>query len=125
MSLGPLEMEVLRVMKKLGKASARQVLRELSSERELAYTTIITTLERLRQKGLLRRESIPWRGGAKYLYSGAQNEKKQEQIVGKAVNALIEAFGSVAVSTIYKRLEEIPEEKLESLKAKVKERRGR
>lgn len=125
MSLGPLEMEVLRVMKKLGKASARQVLRELSSERELAYTTIITTLERLRQKELLRRESIPWRGGAKYLYSGVQNEKKQEQIVGKAVNALIEAFGSVAVSTIYKRLEEIPEEKLESLKAKVKERRGR
>ena len=52
--LGPLEIEVMEMMWKLGPSNVRDVVERL--ERKLAYTTIMTTLDRLYKKGLLERE---------------------------------------------------------------------
>jgi predicted transcriptional regulator len=52
-SLGRLEAEVLRVLWGKGESSVRDVLGHLS--RPLAYTTVMTTLDRLFKKGLLDR----------------------------------------------------------------------
>jgi len=52
--LGPLEIAVMEMMWKLGPSNVRDVVKRL--ERKLAYTTIMTTLDRLYKKGLLERE---------------------------------------------------------------------
>jgi predicted transcriptional regulator len=52
-SLGRLEAEVLRVLWAQGESSVRDVLGQLT--RPLAYTTVMTTLDRLFKKGLLDR----------------------------------------------------------------------
>lgn len=52
-SLGRLEAEVLRILWARGESSVRDVLGHLS--RPLAYTTVMTTLDRLFKKGLLDR----------------------------------------------------------------------
>ena len=52
--LGPLEIDVMEMMWKLGPSNVRDVVERL--ERKLAYTTIMTTLDRLFKKGLLERE---------------------------------------------------------------------
>jgi len=52
-SLGRLEAEVLRVLWAQGESSVRDVLGHLS--RPLAYTTVMTTLDRLFKKGMLDR----------------------------------------------------------------------
>lgn len=52
--LGPLELEVMKVVWECGASSVREVARQM--QRELAYTTIMTTLDRLYKKGLLERE---------------------------------------------------------------------
>jgi predicted transcriptional regulator len=52
-TLGRLESEVLRVLWGKGESSVRDVLAQLS--RPLAYTTVMTTLDRLFKKGLLDR----------------------------------------------------------------------
>ena len=52
--LGPLEIDVMEMMWKLGPSNVRDVVERL--ERKLAYTTIMTTLDRLYKKGLLERE---------------------------------------------------------------------
>jgi len=52
--LGQREREVLSVLLSLGRANVQQVAERLSTA--LAYTTVMTTLDRLFKKGLLQRE---------------------------------------------------------------------
>jgi len=52
--LGPLEMQVMNVAWSVGRCSVRDVVERLNSK--LAYTTVMTTLDRLFKKGLLERE---------------------------------------------------------------------
>ena len=52
--LGPLEIDVMESMWSFGAGSVRDVVGRL--ERKLAYTTVMTTLDRLFKKGLLNRE---------------------------------------------------------------------
>ncbi|MFZ0311655.1 MAG: BlaI/MecI/CopY family transcriptional regulator [Candidatus Korobacteraceae bacterium] len=52
--LGPLEMEVMNIAWAAGRCSVRDVVEKLNSR--LAYTTVMTTLDRLFKKGLLERE---------------------------------------------------------------------
>jgi predicted transcriptional regulator len=54
MQLGPLEVDVMEAMWQFGASNVRDVVGRL--ERTLAYTTIMTTLDRLYKKGLLDRE---------------------------------------------------------------------
>ncbi|MCW3986955.1 MAG: BlaI/MecI/CopY family transcriptional regulator [Candidatus Bathyarchaeota archaeon] len=56
MELGTLESKTLKIVEKLGEASARDVLTEINKSKSLAYTTISTTLERLNKKGFLIEE---------------------------------------------------------------------
>jgi predicted transcriptional regulator len=52
--LGPLETQVMNVAWSIGRCSVRDVVEKLNSR--LAYTTVMTTLDRLFKKGLLERE---------------------------------------------------------------------
>lgn len=51
--LGPLEIQVMGVVWTFGESSVRDVVEKLESK--LAYTTVMTTLDRLFKKGLLDR----------------------------------------------------------------------
>jgi predicted transcriptional regulator len=51
--LGPLEFDVMDVVWKFGASNVRDVVGRL--ERRLAYTTVMTTLDRLYKKGFLER----------------------------------------------------------------------
>lgn len=53
-TLGRLEVSVMDILWTRGKSSVRDVVRRL--DRELAYTTVMTTLDRLFKKGLLERQ---------------------------------------------------------------------
>ena len=52
--LGPLEIQVMEVLWNGGERSVRNVAEQL--DRKLAYTTVMTTLDRLFKKGLLDRQ---------------------------------------------------------------------
>lgn len=52
--LGPLEMQTMEVVWASGRCSVRDVVQKLDSK--LAYTTVMTTLDRLFKKGMLDRE---------------------------------------------------------------------
>jgi len=54
--LGPLEAEVMDVLWDCGECSVREVLRKL--DRGLAYTTVMSTLQRLFRKGLASRRML-------------------------------------------------------------------
>ncbi len=54
--LGPLEIQVMETLWKRGKSTVRDVVAHL--DRALAYTTVMTTLDRLYKKGLLERHEF-------------------------------------------------------------------
>lgn len=72
--LGWREREVLAVLRDLGSATVQQVSERLSAG--LAYTTVMTTLDRLFRKGLLRRE----KQSRAFLYSAALTPEALENL---------------------------------------------
>lgn len=63
----PLELEALKVLWKLGSGTVADVREALEPQRELAYTTVLTLLDRLAGKGAVRREKL----GRGYVYHPA------------------------------------------------------
>ena len=68
--LGELETRVMRSMWRRSTATVRQVHADLLRERELAYTTVMTVMERLWRKGILQRT----RRGRAFDYTPAVSE---------------------------------------------------
>lgn len=123
MSLGDLQAEILGAIQKLGKASAREIMGEIGTHRQVAYTTISTVLDRLFKKGLVKRSKMTGRGGAKYVYSYAAPAEMRASLVQRALNQLVSAFGPSIVPTIYDSLEQISKEESAELKRKVSKAR--
>jgi predicted transcriptional regulator len=71
--LGPLEMQVMNVVWSAAPCSVRDVVERLNSK--LAYTTVMTTLDRLFKKGLLERE----KSERAFLYSPALSSQDWER----------------------------------------------
>lgn len=122
MELGDLEAEVLATVKRLGEASGSEALRELRKNKDIAYTTVTTTLDRLYKKGLLSREQTLGRGGVRYVYRFKHDEEIEGKIVEGTIGRLLNAFGSHAVSMIYEKLEEIPKSEVEGLRKRIAEK---
>lgn len=120
MELGDLEAAVLGSVVKLGKASARQVAKDLEPSRGLAYTTISTTLDRLHKKGLLGRDEAIGRGGSRYVYRLHSEDKVKGRVVKGFVDRLMTAFGPSIISTLTDYVDEIPKERLKRLEERVR-----
>jgi len=71
--LGRREREVLAVLRELGSATVQQVAEHLDTS--LAYTTVMTTLDRLFRKGLLDREKV----NRAFLYSPSLSARDLEE----------------------------------------------
>jgi predicted transcriptional regulator len=71
--LGRREREVLAVLRELGSATVQQVAENLDAG--LAYTTVMTTLDRLFRKGLLEREKV----NRAFLYSPSLSARDLEE----------------------------------------------
>src|SRR5260370_14036197 len=100
MELGDLEAAVIGSVLRQGKASARQVAKDLEPSRVLAYSTISTTLDRLYKKGMLARDEATGRGGSRYIYMLHSQEKVKGKVVKGFVHRLLTAFGPTLLSIL-------------------------
>lgn len=127
-TLGELESQVLEVLKDRGQATAGEVLEVLQRNREIAYTTVSTTLDRLHRKKLVERRALAGPGGTKYQFRLGKDERRKKKIVEATIDRLTGAFGETAYSAIYRKLESLPDDELENLRRQVdrarKKKRG-
>ena len=65
-SLGELELQVLRLVWREQPCTERRVTELVQAERPVARTTVLKTMQRLEEKGLLVREAKPDRGPIHY-----------------------------------------------------------
>ncbi|MCL4513195.1 MAG: BlaI/MecI/CopY family transcriptional regulator [Candidatus Eremiobacteraeota bacterium] len=117
--LGHLEAEIMEIVWKNKKATVKEMHRELSLKKELAYTTIMTVADRLYKKGFLKRT----RSSASYVYEPVfSREQFQNSFIGKILKHLFADFKEPAISFFVKRMEDSPEdaEKLMDLMEKIK-----
>jgi len=80
---GSLEAQIMPIMWRRETATVKQVHREIVDWRDLAYTTVMTTMERLAEKGVLKRE----KRGLAYVYTLAHS---REEYAAQAVRQIIE-----------------------------------
>ena len=100
--LGALEREVMRLMWLCGEASVREVHQALDETR--AYTTVMTTLDRLYKKGLLARR----KSSRAFLYSPRVTSEEFEQGVAEDIFAgLLNRAGGGGAEPLLARLVEV------------------
>ena len=111
--LGELQLAVMEAVWKRQPVSVSDVLTELNQQkRDLAYTTVMTTMSRLAEKGWLISEK---QGRAFYYRAVHSREEAEAAAVGEVVRALLEDFGEIAVAQFVKGLDEIDLERLARL----------
>ena len=118
--LGPLETEIMEVVWELGEVTVRDVHTKLEAKREIAYTTVMTTLGRLTDKGLLRRvEDQP-----AHRYSAlVSREEYASSTVKSVVDWLVQHFPDPAVAYFVDKVEKEDEEVIERLREAIDQRR--
>ena len=118
--LGPLEAEIMDVVWDSGDVTVRDVHQALSANRSIAYTTVMTTLGRLSDKGLLRRiEDQP----AHHYSAVVSREQYARSTVKSVVDWLLGHFPDPAVAYFIDRVEKEDEDVIERLKEAIEERR--
>ena len=119
--LGNLEIRVMEILWVRGESSVRDVFQKIG--RPLAYTTVMTTLERLFKKGLLLRE----KSGRAFLYSPAfSREDWERRRAGDLVAAFLggpQPSRELLVSSLLDAVGQHDEALLSELEKKIRRRR--
>ncbi|MEK7518440.1 MAG: BlaI/MecI/CopY family transcriptional regulator [Patescibacteria group bacterium] len=111
---GELETAIMDVVWSTNPISVRDVLQKL--DRGCAYTTVMTVMQRLFDKGLLKRKLLD----NAYQYAPAIPKAQfVEETVQKTVDQLCDGFGDVALAHFVDALDDVDEKRLEKLRRKL------
>lgn len=119
MELGDLELAVLRAVRNLGQANSGAIFEEVRRARDVAYTSVTTTLYRLVDKGLIaiRRES------EKKVFYRIREGRAYRKAMASMIDRVVDTFGGAAVSYILENPTSPPEAKIQVLRGQVEKRR--
>lgn len=121
--LGPLEQEVMDVVWALGDTTVRDVHGELATRRKIAYTTVMTTMTRLADKGMLRRD----KDGLAHRYTAAvSRDRYARSTVGNVLSWLLDRYPEPAASYLTEVVDDasgMDADTIEQLRAAVDRRR--
>ena len=121
--LGPLEVVIMERMWGCGTATVRDIATDLQADRAVAYTTVMTVMIHLAEKGLLTRTPLDKRT---HLYEVAVGREAYIQAANERVaRALVQDFGDLALAQFAAMLEEAPPEQRVRVRRLLKERAAR
>ncbi len=118
--LGDLETDIMEIVWADSEITVREVYEQLKAQREIAYTTVMTVMSRLAEKGLLKKI----KEGAAYLYRATSSrEEFTQSTVKKIINELLADFTAPAISQFVESLGNEKPEKMEELARLIKAKR--
>ncbi len=104
-----------------GCTMVRCVFELLNKQRDIAYTTVMTTMDRLTKKGVLKRIKV----GKAYEYQAVQSEADLCLCTTKAmIDMLIRRYGDLAIAQFVDTVDQIDAKKFAELKRVVNEHRA-
>lgn len=114
---GDLERRVMDIVWESYPIKVREIYEKIKLKRKIAYTTIMTIMDRLFVKGILKRV----KEGKTYLYSASHNKEDFFEKTSKSIiNDLIRDFGEVAIAQFANTLDAVDHKKLKALRDKIK-----
>jgi predicted transcriptional regulator len=117
-ALGKLEQRLMAILWEGEPLVVRQVVDRLGGK--LAYTTVMTTLDRLYKKGLLGRA----RDGNAYVYSAAMTEEGYHQaLVEATIGGLMQKSAGPVLTAFVDTAADLDEENLERLEELIAQKR--
>ena len=119
--LGPLEANVMEAIwgSKKTPITVREIHEALKKTKSLAYTTVMSTMDRLFEKNLLDRKIEKGRGGLYYVYWPAlEKQSFQRSAVREVLSSLIDNFGEVVANCLVDETV-LDEEEREALKEQL------
>ena len=120
--LGPLENEIMEVVWEKGDVTVRNVHETLQQKRPIAYTTVMTTLGRLADKGFLRRiEDQP----AHHYSAIVSRDDYASTTVKSVVDWLVDHFPDPAMAYFVDRVEEEDDAVIDRLREAIEQRKRR
>ena len=116
--LGELEAAIMDILWARGEAAGRDVVDELNRSRSLAYTTVLTVMGRLVEKGLLTQHKM----GRAHLFRPAMSrEAFAAAAAGQVIRSLVEDFGDIALAQFSQELNNLDPARLAALKTLLEE----
>lgn len=113
--LGETEMEVLHHVWDLGEATVSDVRERILEDREVAYTTVMTVLKKLAEKGYLEYH----KEGRSYVYEPAEEpDAVQHSLLQRLMEKVFQGSPSALVQTLVQR-EELSDEERKEIKALI------
>ena len=113
--LGETEMEVLHHVWDLGEATVADVRVRILDEREVAYTTIMTVMKKLADKGYLQYH----KDGRTYVYAPAQAPAKvQHSLLRRLMESVFEGSPMALVQTLV-RHEDLSDEERDEIRKMI------
>jgi len=113
--LGETEMEVLHHVWDMGEATVKQVRKRILKSREVAYTTIMTVMKNLSEKGYLKYR----KEGVTYVYSPAQEpDSVRSNLVKELIKKVFKGSPKELVQTLVES-EELNEKDLSEIKKMI------
>lgn len=110
---GTLELEIMEFVWQATWLSVRDVQTALNKrDHALAYTTVMTILGRLLEKGWLISEK---RGRAHYYRAKFSITETEAVVVGDMMRALLQNFGDLAITQFVKELDDLDPTQMERL----------
>lgn len=118
--LGETEHVIMEILWKRGESNVREVCEAIRKQKNLAYTTVMTVMARLHEKGLLKRR----KQGKGYLYQAVTTEEKfTRSIVRRVMEGLLRDFSEPTMSQFLSSLEELSPDRVEKLSRLIEEKR--
>ncbi|MDQ3618533.1 MAG: BlaI/MecI/CopY family transcriptional regulator [Actinomycetota bacterium] len=120
--LGPLESEIMDVVWDHAEVTVRDVHESLTATRPIAYTTVMTTLGRLAEKGLVKRlEDQP----AHRYRPLVSREQYARSTVRSVVDWLVDRFPDPAVAYLVDAVEKEDDQVVDRLREAIEQRRDK
>jgi predicted transcriptional regulator len=118
--LGHLEQEIMEVLWTKGEASGKGVLEEIRQSRDIAFTTVLTVLERLVKKGLVKRT----KGLGGYIFCPVFTKEEFTKAVSKEVlQGVMELWRGPAVASFVDILAKSDPHELDRLSRLIEEKK--
>ena len=119
--LGPLGAEILETVWNSGEepVTVRAVYEEVRKSTKIAYTTVMSTMDRLYEKGVLDRKVERGKGGVFFVYWPKLGKKSfEESAVRTVVSSLFKNFGSTVTNALVEEVASNKED-LEALQKRI------
>ena len=106
--ISELESQIMNIVWELKRCSVRDTVDNLKTQKKLAYTTVATILQRLYEKGLVKREEDK----LAILYSPKVSKESYSKKIAKVItNNFFNTFGDIGIASFADSIDKLPKEK--------------